>query len=207
MKASYDQAFIDALKSESARVVFFVNADFTPSPWRVTNLDIDYYVGGELYLSREVTIGEVVMQGGLSVDRVEIRMANAKRELSAILLGADQRGREVSIRVGVVGDNGVMVGSGEPFRGMLSKYEAEDDVAVLSCVSDMVRWRKKTLRKASSSCPWPFKGTECAYGGEETWCDQTYDRCVDLGNHLNFGGNRFLDALAETRIWWGRVQS
>ncbi len=41
----------------------------------------------------------------------------------------------------------------------------------------------------------------------ETWCDQTFDRCKELGNQRNFGGFRFIPAIAEKQIWWGRVPS
>jgi hypothetical protein len=47
--------------------------------------------------------------------------------------------------------------------------------------------------------------TECAYLGDETWCDQSYARCVTLGNSDNFGGFRFLPSLMEKDIWWGKV--
>lgn len=37
-----------------------------------------------------------------------------------------------------------------------------------------------------------------------TWCDQSYDRCVILGNTTNFGGFRWLPGLATKSIVWGR---
>lgn len=37
-----------------------------------------------------------------------------------------------------------------------------------------------------------------------TWCDQSYDRCVILGNTTNFGGFRWLPGLATKNIIWGR---
>ena len=32
-----------------------------------------------------------------------------------------------------------------------------------------------------------FKGTHCGYTGEETTCDRSYSRCVELGNASRFG--------------------
>jgi phage-related protein len=57
-----------------------------------------------------------------------------------------------------------------------------------------------------SSCPWVFKGTECAYSGGESTCDQTYERCRFLSNTDNFGGDRFINSLMQKEIWWGRTQ-
>jgi len=205
MKTGVDPAFLASLQNESARVVALVDFGFA-TPYRVTNLDIDYWYGGQQYLAREVSIGVIVSTSGLSVDRVEIKVANPSRELSAILLGADQRGKLVTIRVAAIDDDGQLIGSGEAFAGLLSNYEIFDDRADLKCVNFLVMWKKKAMRKAQSSCPWPFRGSECGFAGSEDWCNQTYDRCAALGNTDNFGGNRFLDYLAEARIWWGRVQ-
>jgi hypothetical protein len=50
-----------------------------------------------------------------------------------------------------------------------------------------------------------YEVTECAYIGSETWCDQSYDRCLVLGNQLNFGGFRYLPACCEQELWWGKA--
>lgn len=50
-----------------------------------------------------------------------------------------------------------------------------------------------------------YEVTECAYVGTETWCDQSYDRCAALLNMDNFGGMRFIPAIAEKEIWWGKI--
>ena len=205
MKTGVDAAFISALQNETARVVVLVSCAFA-SPYRVTNLDVDYYFGGERYFAREVSVGAIVNGSGLSVDRVEIQMANPSRELSAILLGEDQRGKTITITVAAIDGAGQLVGSGEAFTGLLSNYEIDDDRATLRAVNFLVMWKKRSMRKAQSSCPWPFGGSECGYSGGAGWCDQSYDRCAALENTGNFGGNRFLDALAEARIWWGRGQ-
>jgi hypothetical protein len=52
-----------------------------------------------------------------------------------------------------------------------------------------------------------YEITECGYIGAETWCDQSYERCATLMNTANFGGERFLPALMEKEIWWGRSRS
>jgi len=44
----------------------------------------------------------------------------------------------------------------------------------------------------------------CNYTGAETSCDQSYDRCIELGNQANFGGFRWQPYLADKDLWWGR---
>ena len=50
---------------------------------------------------------------------------------------------------------------------------------------------------------WHTPGT-CRYSGSGTWCDKSWDRCVTLGNSINFGGFRWLTGLQEKTIYWGR---
>lgn len=50
-----------------------------------------------------------------------------------------------------------------------------------------------------------YKTTECSYIGAGTWCDQSYERCLALGNNANYGGMRFAPAMQEKQVWWGRI--
>ena len=43
-------------------------------------------------------------------------------------------------------------------------------------------------RYLKDHCRWEFKSPECGYQGEETECDRTFTRCVQLGNQARFGG-------------------
>ena len=90
------------------------------------------------------------------------------------------------------------------FVGRISGWKVLRDKSVeLTIVNEFMLWRKKTLRIAQSSCPWPFEGVECTYAGVEVWCDQTYERCFILNNKDSFGGFRFLPYIMEKTIWWG----
>jgi hypothetical protein len=95
----------------------------------------------------------------------------------------------------------------EWFYGIARGWKIEGDSKVsISVVNEFARWNERTLRPQSSSCAWAFKqaGGECGYVGSGTWCDQSYERCKGLGNQLNFGGDRFLPAVVEKELWWGR---
>lgn len=49
---------------------------------------------------------------------------------------------------------------------------------------------------------WYSPGT-CRYSGPQTWCDKSWERCLELFNTLNFEGRRWIPALQEQKIWWG----
>lgn len=43
-------------------------------------------------------------------------------------------------------------------------------------------------RYLKNSCRFDFKSSLCGYSGAETYCNRTYARCKELGNHTRFGG-------------------
>ena len=102
------------------------------------------------------------------------------------------------------GPGSLFFGVKDIFYGVVSGWKILRDKSVeLTIVNEFMLWRKKTLRIAQSSCPWPFTDTECTYVGAQTWCDQTYARCAVLTNQDSFGGFRFLPYIMEKQIWWG----
>lgn len=205
MRSGADAALLTALLAEEARPVVFIDCQFT-TPVRRTSLDIDYYFGGDKYEAGGVQIGAITNSVGMLVDRTQIKIANADRAIGTILLSNNEVGKTIIAYLAGIDDDGTLIGSVPLYRGELSFYELAY-VVTLHVVNELVRWRKKCARRSQSSCPWPFQGNECGYSGDGTWCNQTYDRCTVLGNTDNFGGNRFLPALMQKRIWWGRVLS
>jgi len=92
------------------------------------------------------------------------------------------------------------------FSGEIDDWTMTEGRLEITVASQFARWSRKTFRTHSSSCRWlVFKGPECGYSGPETWCDRSYDRCVQLGNQDNFGGFRWLPSLEQKNIWWGQV--
>lgn len=95
----------------------------------------------------------------------------------------------------------------EFLRGIIGGWQLYDENTLkITITNELVLWNKKPLRIQMSSCPWVFKGPECAYSGGESTCDQTYERCRFLGNTANFGGDRFINSMMQKEIWWGRTQ-
>lgn len=91
------------------------------------------------------------------------------------------------------------------FTGILDACRINHQRAVFEVYNPLIFWKRKTPRRIHQpSCPWPFKGSLCAYAGAETWCDQSFARCTALGNTINFGGFRYLPDLQDKQLWWGR---
>ncbi len=177
----------------------------------LTDLDIPVYCNGHLYQPARFSINEILKSASLAVDKITIDLDNVDLSWTAKVLAEDIRGKDIVVYTGVR----IRAGSGlrhvvqEWFWGIVRGWKIEGDTKVtISAVNEFARWNEKTLRNQSGSCPWAFKlaGGECGYTGSEDWCDQSWERCHELGNDLNFGGDRFLPGLAEKDIWWGRTQ-
>jgi hypothetical protein len=117
---------------------------------------------------------------------------------------------------------GLVLETVELLRGMVGEWISEADNFRISFVNEFIYWKNCTKRTTSNTCPWTFNspsvraggsgiGLECNYQGSQTSCDQSYERCVALGNNLGsggaggFGGFRFSIATAEKVVWWGQT--
>lgn len=141
-----------------------------------------------------------------SVDKAIIEIANVDLQMSAVFLNEDIMNKWGILWVALFNDDNVIISQPiEVFRGLVSTWKLSEPKASITLVNEFIFWNKKTLRKHQSSCRWPFKGIECGYSGAETWCDQSYARCIVLDNTDNFGGFRWLPNLMEKEIYWGRT--
>lgn len=187
---------------------FFLLYIATTTAIRFTDLDLPVYHEGNLYAPRGLTVGNITSGSTITAEKVEIDIDDADQVMSAILLNEDARNKTAALYFGVIAratGGAISRHIQEIWRGFLSGWEMAGDAECrITLTHEFVLWNKTPLRTQSVTCPWPFKGTECAYAGEAGWCDQTYDRCKKLGNKDNFGGDRFLSDVMEKEIWWGR---
>jgi phage-related protein len=194
---------------ESEEVVLFMLLAFDfDTPYYCTDHDTSLFYDGVKYLHHPFTIEGINFSADMSVDTMNITMDNSDRTFLARLLSEDARNKTVTASVGCLNTNHQIIDVLEIFPGILGGWDASEKTVEVTVVNEFVLWQKDTLRVAQSSCPWDFKGTEgfCGYTGSETWCDQSYDRCLELSNTDNFGGFRFMPSLEEADIWWGRVK-
>ena len=131
---------------------------------------------------------------------------------SAVIAGGDEdvQSGDVSIQDGDVTIPLPVAASGaqiidapvEFFRGVITDWTMSEQRAAINLATEFMLWRKKALRLPTPSCPWSFKGTECAYASTATWCDKSVERCKALSNYDNFGGRRYIAAIEDQKIYW-----
>ena len=232
---TFDTALIAELLKQEAIPFWFIDLDLVSATYRYTDMDIDYVLDGNRYYARDVSIGNITGNAGMSVDSVSLSISNADLIISTLFMAEEVRGRPITLSmsafrkrgeekvydiagnvvVAIAGDDVVvrdagisLVGSISPlWRGLISSYRITDNAVEIELVSELILWNKKPLRQQTASCRWNFKGAECRYAGAETTCDQTYDRCTALSNTDNFGGFRWLPDMMEMELWWGKVPS
>jgi len=195
------------LQKEYLKQFAMVEFVFGNATYRYNETEESIFDGdGNLFLPRSFTFANIETSAGMSASQIDIVIDDTDKTISAILLSEDVRNKVVKLYIGAVTDTaGVTdIVTEEFMRGIVGGWElSEDNKATITIQNEFILWSKKTLRIQSSSCPWVFKGIECTYAGQETWCDQSYPRCKDLGNSDYFGGFRFLPSITGTEIKWG----
>ena len=179
----------------------FVEMNFTYGYLRYSTFDIDMYYEGDLYKSGDIRDGGIQFSSGLSVDRAKVEIENLTRRMSSSLLNNDQLNRDVTIYVGAIKTDYQIYDLIPMFRGKITGWQVSKQIGHIDGAGVMARWRRRTLRKAQSVCPWPFKSTECGYSGSEGYCSQKYKNCR---NKDNYGGFVYLSELQEKKIYWGQ---
>jgi len=225
-----DPDFSAELEKEMLSSFHLIEFTLRNDTYRFTDGDVPVYYAGVRYDPRDFEFDNLAISSSLSVDRTTLTIDNADLVLSAMLLGEDCRNRPVTLYQGLrlsaegmqmLFEAGVAFEAGVDFeqvrgttgyvaeiifRGVVEGWRIGEKTALIDVCNEMIIWSKKTLRKQGSSCPWTFKGEEeCRYAGSETWCDQTYERCAALLNTDNFGAERFLPAVIEKKLYWGKA--
>ena len=202
------RGFDPVLSEEFAKEVFkfflLLEIGFSTTR-RITDCDIPIYYGGNRYDPVGFTLDAVTLSATMSVDRVGFEIDDTNLAFTSDVLGEDVRGAAIIFSVGALDAGLAVLGVEEIFRGDVGGWDLREGILRLTCANEFIRWRKKALRTASATCPWVFKGEECTYGGDMSWCDQSWERCNTPGNKDNYGGFRFLPSIMEKEIWWGRV--
>lgn len=196
----------DELVKEANHIVHLVTMYLSSTAY-YTDFDIDYVYGGNTYLSRGLKFSAAQYGLDMEVDAISFEIDNVSLEFSSIVLNEEVRGKNCDIQIAALDVNLQVIGASGIFKGILDSPKVDDKRTVFDVYTPLILWKKKTPRRNHApSCPWTFKGTECAYAGSDTWCDQSYERCGEVTppNTNNFGGFRFLPQLQTQKIWWGR---
>jgi hypothetical protein len=202
---NFDADIAAELAKEILHVFFMLEFQFASDTYRYNDMDIDVYASGKKFSPVSFKFENLSGSAGLAVESFDVEIDDTNLGISSIILNEDVRNKTAILYLGVVTSAQEIV-TEEFLRGIVGGWKILDDNIVrISITNEMVLWNKRTLRSHAPTCPWTFKGTECAYAGAQTWCDQSHDRCYDLSNTDNFGGFRFLPSIMERKIWWGRT--
>lgn len=204
---NFDAGIAAEIVKENYHPFFLLELQLASGTLRINDADIPIYDGsGNLFSFRAFDFGEIKGSTTLAVESMDVEIDDTDKVVGAILLGEDVRNKVAILYFGVI-DSSSVIHYQEILRGIIGGYELYDEnKARVTITNEFILWSKKCLRPQSSSCPWEFKGTECAYAGAESWCDQSYDRCAALINTVHFGGERFMPSMVEKEIWWGRTR-
>ena len=202
----FDNSHLARISVEEATVFWLVDLEIASgSNQYFSTLDIDTLYDGNLYRSFDFRVNAISYSLSMAVDKVRLDFANVNMEMAAILLNNSIKKRPCIIYLGAMDGMTPLVEA--VFYGIVSEWNMDEKIADVQIVNEFVFWNKKSLRLPSDLCQWPFKSSECGYSGAETICNGTYTRCQALGNTAQFGGDRFLPALEEKEIWWGKKSS
>ena len=192
------------LAKEVFREFFLVELYFS-TPRYFTDLDFTLYAEGKTFLPRGVKLPNMNYALAMSVDRATVQLDDVDQQIIAALLQADQRGRVAVIKMGALDAGYNVIGLAEVYRGFVDSWEKTESQVSITLANEFIMWRKQSLRTASATCPWVFKGLECTYAGAASSCDQSWEDCGSKGNTDHFGGDRFIPSLTGTNIWWGKT--
>lgn len=204
---SIDAGVLAELEAKELRPFVLLHMNVDGTDYRHTDCDVPIVYGGNRYEPYPFAIEQARYSMADIVDSITIDIDTLDRTYVAAFVGGTPQGSDVVVYGVVLDASYDIIGTATTlFQGEIDSWSLDEKRLTISVTSEMVQWTEKTLNIHSSNCRWQeFKGTECGYAGAATWCDRTYTRCSTLANTDNFGGFRFLAALTDKTIWWGRA--
>lgn len=149
----------------------------------------DVTFDGQTYTAFAFELGELRNGGDGRIAGVSLRVANPQRALQPYL----------EAHAGLVGCAvQLMVVHAGNLAADHSELTLDWDVIAATSDADWInftlgavnpmRRRFPLFVALPASCPWVFRGAECAYSGLETLCARTIDACRARDNAARFGG-------------------
>lgn len=173
-----------------------------------TDCDQDIYYSSQWWTAKPIEFDQAKYSLLPKVDSLNLRIDNVDKTFSTLILSQDIRGKKCTIYRTLLDNNLAVIGAAVIlFMGYVDAIECDVRTASIELYNHFIKWKTPTPRRIHSPlCPWTFKDTEtCHYTGGETWCDRSWDRCLNLINTINFGGFRWLPYITDKPIWWGRT--
>lgn len=181
------------------------------SYYRWTDFDKKINLNAIWYTPKGITFDQIDSSSDAVVETVSVEIDNADKAFSDIALANDLRGEQFWIYRVLLDSNLDAIGAATLlFLGYVDQMDIDRSKAKIEVCSIFIKWQTLIPRRVHApTCPWIFNtagggaGVICSYGGAETWCDKTYERCKALSNTAQFGGFRWISDLADKEIIWG----
>jgi len=173
--------------------------------YRWTDFDQDVHYAGVWYVTKRLRFDPPQLSITSKLDSVTLEVDNVDKAMSNLILTTDLRGKDCILQRTALDRNLAVIGGVSTlFKGFLDESRANRRRALFKVFNWLIKWRTITPKRIHSpTCPWVFKGTDCHYSGDQTWCDYNWARCKTLLNSINFGGDRWISELIDAEIWWG----
>jgi len=196
-------ALSNELTKNACFLCFLITFSFDTTLY-YTNLDHDVYYDGITYNSRGMEFSDIQQSITPTIDSITFDIDNVELEFSSLSLNQELRGKRCEIKIAALDKPLTVLATSIMFVGVVNSIEINEQRCTFSIYDPFLYWRIKVPRRVhQSTCPWVFKGDICQYAGVATNCDRSYDRCLELGNTINFGGFRWIDDLQDRELWWG----
>lgn len=194
------------ISKESWFLAHLVEITLDSYTYRYCDIDMDIWHEGNQYLARGIEFDAANLSLLPKVDSITFEIDNVALEISSMVMNNEVRGKRCVIYRAAVDRQSLQpIGTATLFVGFLDEVEIDHQRGRFTVFNQFIKWKTPTPRRIhSATCPWTFKGAECGYSGSETWCDHSWDRCSTLGNTPSFGGFRWLPALQDKEISWGK---
>lgn len=218
------------LAANTAAMGWFIDMTLDSASYRYSSFDIPLYTvsseplyfdgdtlffGGDAvtfggtgsvkYEPNGFTVSNIRLSADMSIDRANIEFQNVDLVMSGIVLNETVVNRIVRIYFACLDSSNRIIALENMFSGFIRSWNMTVKTCPMTLGNYFMFWSKRSLRLAQATCPWSLAGTECGYSGSETLCNKTWARCTELANTLSFGGNRWLPALENKKIYWGVV--
>ncbi|NCC60059.1 MAG: DUF2163 domain-containing protein [Verrucomicrobiae bacterium] len=151
--------------------------------------DQDISFNGKTYIRFPISHDGAGENTSGEIDAIVVKVANVSQFIQAKLEAYNLRGKKVIITMVFANLLSESLNKLEQIY-YIDSYSSGMDVAEFSCTSkfDLMKLELPARKYWRNFCAWKFKSAECAYSGDQTTCNKTFQRCKALSNQVRFGG-------------------
>ena len=210
MSRPISSTLLEELAKSTLRPFLLISTTINDITYRYTDCDVPIVYDGETYLTIAFTIGAIQYSIIDIVDSMDVTFDNVGLQLYTSFIAGEAQGSDFTVRIVLLDEDYQIIDEENVyilFDGFIDEWTMDEMKIQVRIVNIFTTWKQKTLSRHPASCRWKvFGGEECKYpNAQDTTCDRSYARCIELDNESNFGGFRHLPDLEDKELWWGRA--